>query len=1020
MNGQWMVVLAVVGLGCAPDMQTEEAVSSRQGALMATRGWSTLVPECSTPTADCNSGNLLSGRGSFESGGPNTIFDSCPDGTATGSLFATDSIESLQVTTLDGTPMAANKTVRLTVRAWVSEFWNTNTIDIYTTNGLAPVTWTYRTRLYPDFGTAGIRTLTTDFNLLDMDTQAVRAVLTRGASTSVACRSTGSQVNDHDDLVFAVNMVAADTTAPTVTLTSPLPGTAPQALSLTATAVDNISVSRVDFYGDGALVGSDTTAPYSFVWNTSVGAHTAFARAVDPSNNVGTSATVSVVVNSAPQVWFISPAPNSLFNGTYSVQVGASDDVAVTRVEFLNGTVQLANDTSAPWGASFSVPGVHTLIARAWDAAGNSTDATLVVRNDTSAPQGVILSPAANTTVFGTRLVTLNVLDDVGVDHVELFVNDTLVGSSSAAPWSISWDTTTLHSNGPAVAASLKLRVVDLVARSTETAPIVVSVYNDSTPPAVSVGSPSEGQVVEGQTAISIVASDDSGSALCELLLDGVVVLGSCSLNGTTFWLTTGTSNGPHLLSVRVTDAQGNATTVNRSIVVSNDVTAPTVAVDSPLASSTVNGTVTITASAADDRAVTRVDFTVDGSLIATRTTAPWSTQWNSRSLANGTHVLRARAYDAANQQTLSTGVVIVVDNDVQAPAVAISSPASNAVVSGTVSIVASASDNFGVTRVDLQLGSTVVQSLTAPPYIFSWNSTSQLDGFKSFYIIAYDAAGNSAAAFLQVNVQNGNAPPTLILTSPSAGSTLSSVVNLSANATDADGIARVEFLVDGAIVNTDITSPYAFAFDTATLSNGSHTMGARAFDTASLNTLAQVAVIIANGVLQPQVAVWNSTLKVPACAGPATGCDSGTLLKGRGLLGPEANAPNTLDASCVESSSGGYGSDETLESIAVVTQDGSPLATGKTVTVTVKVIAFGSGDVLDVYSAPTVTNPVWTLRSTLAVNTRGANTLTTTFTLPAGSQQVIRGSFRYGGTSTPCPAGPYNDHDDLVFAVAP
>ncbi len=1020
MNDRWVVVLAVVSLSCGPGTETAENASSRRDPLMATRGWSTLVPECSTATADCNSGSLLSGRGSFESGAPNTISNSCPDGTAAGSLYTTDSIESLQLTTLDGTPMAANKTVRLTVRVWVSEFWNTNTIDIFTTNGLTPVTWTFRTRLYPAFGTPGIRTLTTDFNLLDLGTQAVRAVLARGATTSVACRSGGNQVTDHDDLVFAVNMVAADTAAPVVTLTSPQPGTAPQALNLTATAIDNISVSRVDFYGDGALVGSDTTAPYSVVWNTSVGAHTVFARAVDPSNNVGTSASVSVNVNSAPQVWFISPAPNSLFSGTYTVEVGASDDVGVTRVEFLNGTVQLANDTTPPWGATLSVPGVHTLIARAWDAAGNSTDATLVVRNDTSAPQGVILSPMEGTTVFGTKVVTLNVLDDVAVEHVELFVNETLVGSSSAAPWSIPWDTTTLHRSGPAVTARLKLRVVDLVGRTTETAPFGVSVYNDSTPPVVSVSAPTEGQVLEGQAAISIVASDDSGSPWAEVLVDDVVILSGYALNGTTFWLTTGTSNGTHLLSVRVTDGQGNVTIVNRTIVVNNDVTAPTVAVDSPVASSTVHGTVPITATATDDRAVTRVEFTVDNSLVETRTAAPWSTQWNSRAVANGTHVLRARAYDAVNHQTLSAGVTIIVDNDVQAPTVAISSPASNAVVSGTVSIVASASDNVGVARVDLQLGSTVVQSLTAPPYAFSWNSTSQLDGWKSFYVIAYDAAGNSAAAFLQVNVQNGVAPPTIVLTSPTAGSTLSGVVNLSATATDSDGIARVEFLVDGAIVNTATAPPYAFAFDTAALSNGAHTMGARAFDTTALSTLTQVGVTIANGVAQAQVAVWNATLKVPACAGPGSGCDSGTLLKGRGLLGPEANAPNTLDASCVESSSGGYGSDESLESIAVATQDGSPLATGKTVTVTVKVIAFGSGDVLDVYSAPTVTSPAWTLRSTVPVNTRGANTLTTTFSLPAGAQQVIRGSFRYGGTSSPCPAGSYNDHDDLVFAVAP
>jgi leucyl aminopeptidase len=41
--------------------------------------------------------------------------------------------------------------------------------------------------------------------------------------------------------------------------------------------------------------------------------------------------------------------------------------------------------------------------------------------------------------------------------------------------------------------------------------------------------------------------------------------------------------------------------------------------------------------------------------------------------------------------------------------------------------------------------------------------------------------------------------------------------------------------------------------------------------------------------------ASYDSTLKVPRCGGVASGCDSGSLVNGRGPVGPELNAPNTL-----------------------------------------------------------------------------------------------------------------------------
>jgi hypothetical protein len=105
-----------------------------------------------------------------------------------------------------------------------------------------------------------------------------------------------------DTLLYQGFIVAGapDTTPPTVSLPSPAAGaTVSGAVTLSATAVDDVGVSRVDFYVDGALVGSDTTAPYSSDWDSTLaanGTHAVTAIATDLSGNAGTSAAVSVTV----------------------------------------------------------------------------------------------------------------------------------------------------------------------------------------------------------------------------------------------------------------------------------------------------------------------------------------------------------------------------------------------------------------------------------------------------------------------------------------------------------------------------------------------------------------------------------------------------------------------------------------------------------------------------------------------------------------------------------------------------
>ena len=85
------------------------------------------------------------------------------------------------------------------------------------------------------------------------------------------------------------------------------------------------------------------------------------------------------------------------------------------------------------------------------------------------------------------------------------------------------------------------------------------------------------------------------------------------------------------------------------------DTTAPTVNITGPTAGATVSGTVTVSATATDNKGVVGVQFLVDGAALGPEdTTAPYSVSWNTTTATNGTHTLTAVARDAAGNKTTS------------------------------------------------------------------------------------------------------------------------------------------------------------------------------------------------------------------------------------------------------------------------------------------------------------------------------------------------------------------------------
>ena len=178
---------------------------------------------------------------------------------------------------------------------------------------------------------------------------------------------------------------------------------------------------------------------------------------------------------------------------------------------------------------------------------------------------------------------------------------------------------------------------------------------------------------------------------------------------------------------------------------------------------------------------------------------------------------------------------------------------------------------------------------------------------------------------------------------------------------------------------------------------------------------------VVASGGGGSSTAVYNSTLKAPECAAAGASCDSGTLLVGRGTMsgGAEPNQPNTINASCADGNSGTFHSDESNDRIVISSTDGGPLTAGKTAQVTATIWAYSSANAIDFYSAANANSPTWTFLSSITASAGGAQTLSTTFTLPAGGLQAVRAHLRYNGSAAACSTGSYDESDDLIFAVS-
>jgi hypothetical protein len=242
-----------------------------------------------------------------------------------------------------------------------------------------------------------------------------------------------------------------DRQAPTVMWRQPADGAQVfGTVTLEVEATDNVGVAKVEFFAGSTKLGEDTSAPYTFSWNTTAypdGPVTLRARAVDTAGNAS-EATLQVTVANAPEIYWVNPVANGLVAGFVLLEAEVRAPRSVDRVEFyfgssldslskIPGTPTVSGSLySLAWDVLRVTPGAYFLKAVVIDVAGARSEAVIPVQVGSafvldSPSDGDQVGPGANRTIVAVTVGVRGTLPPgVSITKVEVYINGYLAGTA--------------------------------------------------------------------------------------------------------------------------------------------------------------------------------------------------------------------------------------------------------------------------------------------------------------------------------------------------------------------------------------------------------------------------------------------------------------------------------------------------------------------------------------------------------------------------------------------------------------
>ncbi|MDE3068519.1 MAG: right-handed parallel beta-helix repeat-containing protein [Verrucomicrobiota bacterium] len=347
---------------------------------------------------------------------------------------------------------------------------------------------------------------------------------------------------------------------------------------------------------------------------------------------------------------------------------------------------------------------------------------------------------------------------------------------------------------------------------------------SDTTPPTVSMTAPGNGATVSGTAVgVSANASDNVGVASVQFKLDGAN-LGS-ALTATPYaltWDSTAVADGTHQLTAVATDTSGNQTAAAALTVNVSNVVSSLGLLTFPSTSGAISAPFYVT----NNDAIVQPAYT--------GVSAGGQAVYTFNISAAGSYVVSALVNAPG---TDNNSFFVNVDAQPTDPTMIWDIPVTSGLVSETVSWRGNGGlDTNSPSGFDAQY-SPIVFNLTAGTHQLIIRGREGLTQLGAITIVPYG--------------QNQITPPTVSITAPTNGATVSGGISILASASSSVGIAGVQFQLDGANLGPVFTnSPYGGDWNSTSVANGAHTFTAVATDTAGQQmTSAPITVLVSNTV---------------------------------------------------------------------------------------------------------------------------------------------------------------------------
>jgi peptidoglycan/xylan/chitin deacetylase (PgdA/CDA1 family)/N-acetyl-beta-hexosaminidase len=596
-------------------------------------------------------------------------------------------------------------------------------------------------------------------------------------------------------------------------------------VSLSATDVGS-GVAAIRYTTDGSDPTPSST-PYVGPFTVPATATVKY-RAWDAAGNVEATKSQLIQIDTTAPSSSIACNGSACSAGWYgagvSVSLSATD--ARSGVAAIRYTTDGSDPTSAstPYTGPFNVSSTTTVKYRAWDNVGNAeaTHAQLI-QIDTAPPSSSIACNglACSSNPYGASVsVSLSATDAGSGAAAIRYTTDGSDPTSSSTlyngPFTVSQTTT------------VKFRAWDNAGNVEATNTQVIQINTpppDGDPPVSSIdcnGTTCSSGWYGSAVSVSLSATDSgSGVAAIRYTTDGSDPTSASPLYMIPITVSTSTT-----VKYRAWDNAGNIEATNTQLI-QIDTSPPSSSIacnGSGCSSGWYTAAVSVSLSATDAQSgVAAIRYTTDGSDPTSS-----STLYSGPFSVSATTTVKYQAWDTVGNAEATNSRLIAIDSTPPVSSIGCNGAAcTSGWYPAPVSVFLQATDpDSGVAAIRYTLdGSNPTGTSTLYTGPFNLSATTTVK-FR-----AWDAAGNVEATRTQV-VQIDATAPTVAITSPANGATVTGNIKLTASASDSQsGVASVAYYVDGSLIGTATGSPWQVPWNARKVSSGQHVLTAVATD---------------------------------------------------------------------------------------------------------------------------------------------------------------------------------------------